>query len=50
MGGAAFRLARVDPASRRRPVGIYTEVALDIQSDGTGIIRMQPNSFAIVEW
>jgi hypothetical protein len=31
-------------------VRMYTEVALDIQSDGTGIILMQPNSFAIVEW
>lgn len=26
------------------------EVPLDLRSDGAGIIRMQPNSFAIVEW
>ena len=31
-------------------VRMYTEVALDVQPDGAGIIRMQPNSFAIVEW
>ena len=28
----------------------YTEVPLDLQGDGTAIIRMQPNSFAVVEW
>ena len=31
-------------------VRTYTEVPLDLWSDGAGIIRMQPNSFAIVEW
>ena len=31
-------------------VRTYTEVPLDLRSDDTGIIRMQPNSFAIVEW
>ena len=31
-------------------VRTYTEVPLDLRSDGAGIIRMQPNSFAIVEW
>ena len=31
-------------------VRTYTEVPLDIKADGTAQIRMQPNSFAIVEW
>ena len=31
-------------------VRTYTEVPLDLRSDGAGIIRMQPNSFAVVEW
>ena len=30
-------------------VRTYTEVPLDLQSDGTAVIRMQPNSFAVVE-
>ena len=31
-------------------VRTYTEVPLDVRSDGSAVIRMQPNSFAIVEW
>ena len=31
-------------------VRTYTEVPLDLKGDGTAVIRMQPNSFAIVEW
>ena len=31
-------------------VRTHTEVPLAMQSDGTAIIRMQPNSFALVEW
>ena len=31
-------------------VRTYTEVPLDLQRDGTALIRMQPNSFAVVEW
>ena len=31
-------------------VRTYTEVPLDLKGDGTAAIRMQPNSFAIVEW
>ena len=31
-------------------VRTYTEVPLDIRDDGTAMIRMQPNSFAMVEW
>ena len=31
-------------------VRTYTEVPLDLCGDGTAIVRMQPNSFAIVEW
>ena len=31
-------------------VSTFTEVPLDLQEDGTAIIRMQPNSFAVVEW
>jgi hypothetical protein len=31
-------------------VRTYTEVPLDLQRDGTAHIRMQPNSFAVVEW
>lgn len=31
-------------------VRTYTEVPLDIKGDGAAVIRMQPNSFAIVEW
>ena len=31
-------------------VRTYTEVPLDIQADGSAILRIQPNSFAIIEW
>jgi len=31
-------------------VRTYTEVPTDLQGDGTAVIRMQSNSFAIVEW
>jgi len=31
-------------------VRTYTEVPLDLQGDGTAVIRMQPNSFVVVEW
>ncbi len=31
-------------------VRAYTEVPLAMDGDGTAVIRMQPNSFAIVEW
>ena len=31
-------------------VRTYTEVPLDVQGDGSALIRMQPNSFAIIEW
>ena len=31
-------------------VRTFTEVPLDFQDDGTAQIRMQPNSFAVVEW
>ena len=31
-------------------VRTYTEVPLDLKGDSTALIRMQPNSFAIVEW
>jgi len=31
-------------------VRTYTEVPLDLRSADAGIIRMQPNSFAVVEW
>ena len=31
-------------------VRTYTEVPLDLQPDGSAVIRMQPNSFALVEW
>ena len=31
-------------------VRTYTEVPLDLKGDGTVLVRMQPNSFAIVEW
>ena len=31
-------------------VRTYTEIPLDLKGDGTVAIRMQPNSFAIVEW
>ena len=31
-------------------VRTFTEVPLDLQDDGTAQIRMQPNSFAVVEW
>jgi hypothetical protein len=31
-------------------VRTYTEVPLDLKGNGTAVIRMQPNSFAIVEW
>ena len=31
-------------------VRTYTEVPLDLKGDGTAVIRMQPNSFAIVEF
>ena len=31
-------------------VRTYTEVPLDLQPDGSAVVRMQPNSFALVEW
>ena len=31
-------------------VRTFTEVPLDVQADGSAIIRLQPNSFAMVEW
>ncbi len=31
-------------------VRTFTEVPLDVQDDGSALIRMQPNSFAVVEW
>ena len=31
-------------------VRTYTEVPLDVQADGSAIIRIQPNSFAMIEW
>ena len=31
-------------------VRTFTEVPLDVQEDGTALLRMQPNSFAVVEW
>ena len=31
-------------------VRTHTEVPLALQGDGTAVIRMQPNSFALVEW
>ena len=31
-------------------VRTYTEVPLDVQADGSAILRIQPNSFAIIEW
>jgi len=31
-------------------VRTYTEVPLDVRDDSTAVVRMQPNSFAIVEW
>ena len=31
-------------------VRTYTEVPLDLVGDGSATIRMQPNSFAVVEW
>ena len=31
-------------------VRTYTEVPLDLRDDSTAVIRMQPNSFAVVEW
>ena len=31
-------------------VRTYTEVPLDVRADGSAIIRLQPNSFAMVEW
>ena len=45
--GASFAKARCHLTDSARS---YTEVPLDIQGDGTAIVRMQPNSFAIVEW
>ena len=31
-------------------VRTYTEIKLDVQPDGTMVVRMQPNSFAVIEW
>ena len=31
-------------------VRTYTEIPLDLCGDGAASIRMQPNSFAVVEW
>ena len=31
-------------------VRTYTEVPLDLRGDGTAVIRMQPNSFAVIEF
>ena len=31
-------------------VRTYTEVPLDLRGDGEAVVRMQPNSFAVVEW
>jgi hypothetical protein len=31
-------------------VRTFTDVPLDVQADGSAIIRLQPNSFAMVEW
>ena len=31
-------------------VRMFTEVPLDVQADSSAIIRLQPNSFAMVEW
>ena len=31
-------------------VRIYTEVPLVVNDDGSAIVRMQPNSFAVLEW
>ena len=31
-------------------VRTYTEAPLDPRGDGTAVIRMQPNSFAVIEW
>lgn len=31
-------------------VRTYTETPLDIKGDGSAVIRMQPNSFAVIEW
>jgi hypothetical protein len=45
--GASFAKARCHLTDSVR---IYTEVPLDIQGDGTAIVRLQPNSFALVEW
>lgn len=45
--GVSFAKARCHLTDSVRT---YTEVPLDLRSDGAGIIRMQPSSFAIVEW
>ena len=31
-------------------VRTYTEVPLEFQPDGSALIRVMPNSFAVVEW
>ena len=31
-------------------VRTFTEVPLELQADGSAVVRMQPNSFAVVEW
>jgi hypothetical protein len=31
-------------------VRTYTEIKPDVQPDGTMVVRMQPNSFAVMEW
>ena len=31
-------------------VRTYTEVPLELQADGSAMIRIMPNSFAVVEW
>ena len=31
-------------------VRTYTEVPLDVRADGSAILRLQPNSFAMIEW
>ncbi len=45
--GVSLRRARCHLTDAVRT---YTEVPLDFEADGAANIRMQPNSFAIVEW
>ena len=44
----------VDPATARchltDAVRTYTETPLIVQADGTAVLKLQPNSFALVEW